>query len=191
MPQVKAILGVPSDADRNAFAKNADRLLVEPFFVSVKVPGLHQRVARVYPVVNDQETERAVYEFGWLAGTGTGILLAALVSAAWMRIPVRTVVQIFLQTCYRVRWPMFTIACMLAIAFTTRYSGMDAHTGVGVHEDRIPVSSVRRTPRLAGEWPSPVQIHRRTRCSVACKRSPRGNWWLHTCCRSPNIRQCC
>jgi lactate permease len=35
------------------------------------------------------------------------------------------------------RWPLFTIACMLAIAFTTRYSGMDAtlglaftHTGV-------------------------------------------------------------
>src|SRR5436853_5036636 len=28
------------------------------------------------------------------------------------------------------RWPLFTIACMLAIAFTTRYSGMDATLGI-------------------------------------------------------------
>ena len=28
------------------------------------------------------------------------------------------------------RWPLFTIACMLAIAFTTRYSGMDATLGL-------------------------------------------------------------
>jgi lactate permease len=28
------------------------------------------------------------------------------------------------------RWPIFTIACMLAIAFTTRYSGMDATLGL-------------------------------------------------------------
>jgi lactate permease len=27
-------------------------------------------------------------------------------------------------------WPLFTIACMLAIAFTTRYSGMDATLGL-------------------------------------------------------------
>src|SRR5947208_2511806 len=28
------------------------------------------------------------------------------------------------------RWPLFTIACMLAIAFTTRFSGMDATLGL-------------------------------------------------------------
>jgi lactate permease len=28
------------------------------------------------------------------------------------------------------RWPLFTISCMLAIAFTTRYSGMDATLGL-------------------------------------------------------------
>ena len=28
------------------------------------------------------------------------------------------------------RWPLFTIACMLAIAYTTRYSGMDATMGL-------------------------------------------------------------
>jgi lactate permease len=130
IPQVKTILGVPTRSERDAFQASQDQVLVKPTFLGVKVPGLHQRVARVFPVVKQQEREAAIYDFGWLAGTGTGIFLAALVSAAWMRIPPATVVRIFLNTCYRVRWPMFTIACMLAIAFTTRYSGMDATLGL-------------------------------------------------------------
>src|SRR5438094_9090186 len=28
------------------------------------------------------------------------------------------------------RWPLFTIACMLALAYVTRYSGMDATLGL-------------------------------------------------------------
>jgi lactate permease len=130
IPQVKTSLGVPNKAERDAYGASTDRWLVKPTYISVKVPALHQRVARVPPVVRDLEKESAVYEFGWLAGTGTGIFLAALVSAAWMGIPPLTVARIFLETCYRVRWPMFTIACMLAIAFTTRYSGMDATLGL-------------------------------------------------------------
>ena len=47
-----------------------------------------------------------------------------------MRIPPGRVVRLFLSTCYRMRWPLFTIACMLAIAFTTRYSGLDATLGL-------------------------------------------------------------
>jgi lactate permease len=130
IPQFKTMLGVPTKAERDAFQASQDRMLVKPTFLGVKVPGLHQQVARVFPVVKEQEKEAAVYDFGWLAGTGTGIFLAALVSAIWMGIPPATVARIFLGTCYRVRWPMFTIACMLAIAFTTRYSGMDATLGL-------------------------------------------------------------
>src|SRR5262249_49903116 len=38
--------------------------------------------------------------------------------------------RIFGQTCHRMRWPLFTIACMLALAYVTRYSGMDATLGL-------------------------------------------------------------
>ncbi len=31
---------------------------------------------------------------------------------------------------FRLRWPLFTISCMLAIAYTTRFSGMDATLGL-------------------------------------------------------------
>ena len=38
--------------------------------------------------------------------------------------------RIFGSTLLRMRWPLFTIACMLAIAYVTRYSGMDATLGL-------------------------------------------------------------
>src|SRR5262249_32938488 len=98
-----------------------------------EVPGLHKRVARTAPVVEGEpeaHREKATYAFNWLSATGTGIFLAALASACWLRVPPRRVLRIGAVTCYRLRWPLFTIACMLAIAFTTRYSGMDATLGI-------------------------------------------------------------
>jgi lactate permease len=129
-PQVKTALGIPSREEQAAYAASPDSVLLKPTYIGVKVPGLHKQIARVPPVVPGREIEPAVYDFGWLAGTGTGIFLAALVSSVWLRIPPMQVVRIFLTTCYKMRWPLFTIACMLAIAFTTRYSGMDATLGL-------------------------------------------------------------
>src|SRR5213076_2412531 len=67
----------------------------------------------------------------------TGILVAALLSAFWMQVPPAKFITTFFETIHRMRWPLFTIAVMLAIAYTTRYSGTDAtlglaftHTGV-------------------------------------------------------------
>ena len=98
--------------------------------VNVEVPGLHRQVARHEPVASKAEAEPAVFAFNWLSATGTGIVLAALVSAVWMRIGPLTALRIFWDTCRRMRWPLATIACMLAVAFTTRYSGMDATLGL-------------------------------------------------------------
>lgn len=98
--------------------------------LKAEVPGLHERVARRPPVVPQREAEKAVYDFNWLAATGTGILFAAVLSAAWLRVAPRRFMRLFAQTCWRMRWPLTTIACMLALAFTTRYSGMDATLGL-------------------------------------------------------------
>src|SRR5262249_55222775 len=115
IPEVKTALGVPSKEERSAFLASDDQALVKPTYVGIKMPGLHKQMTRVPPVVPKPETEPAVYDFGWLAGTGSGIFLAALVSAVWLRIPPVQVLRIFLHTCYKMRWPLFTIACMLAI----------------------------------------------------------------------------
>ena len=77
-----------------------------------------------------EKPEEAVYEFNWLSTTGTGIFLAAVLSAFWLRIRPRDFLRQFVETLVRVRWAVFTIACMLALAYTTKYSGTDATLGL-------------------------------------------------------------
>jgi lactate permease len=97
---------------------------------TVEVPALHLRVAKAPPVVERIAQEKALFEFKWLAATGTGIFLAALLSALWLRLSIGQAARAFAKTLHRLRWPLVTIACMLAIAFVTRYSGMDATLGL-------------------------------------------------------------
>lgn len=101
-----------------------------PTGVHIQVPGLHDQIARDRPVVDARENEKALFEFNWLSATGTSIVLAAASSAVWLRVGWRLFLRLFVRTLYQMRWPLFTIACMLAIAFTTRFSGMDATLGL-------------------------------------------------------------
>ncbi len=98
--------------------------------VKVAVPALHGAVARARPVVPAPVVEDAYYDFNWLGATGTGIFLAAVLSALWLGVPPARFLHIGWQTLRRLGGPLLTIACMLAIAFTTRYSGMDATLGL-------------------------------------------------------------
>jgi lactate permease len=104
---------------------------------SWKVPVLHEGVFRTRPVATvapgadrAAKPEEAIYKLDWLATTGTSIFLAALVSAVWMRLSLRDVLVEFLRTLNRTKYALFTIACMLAVAFTTKYSGSDATLGL-------------------------------------------------------------
>ena len=101
------------------------------------ISGLDGHVFRTAPVVElapgadrASEGEKAVYEFNWLSTTGSGIFIAAVLSAAWLRIPPGVVARQFLDTLIKMRWALATIACMLALAFVTKYSGSDATLGL-------------------------------------------------------------
>ena len=65
-----------------------------------KVPALDGKVARGPEVTGavpgkQVAAEEAIYDFNWLAATGTGIFVAAILSAAWLRVgPVRTSVAV-------------------------------------------------------------------------------------------------
>ncbi len=67
------------------------------------------------------------------------------------------------------RYSLLTIACMLAIGFITRYSGMMQRS---VLPSPIRVGSIRcSAPCWAGSaWHSPVPTRRRTCCSAASRR---------------------
>jgi lactate permease len=101
------------------------------------VPALDGKVYRTAPVValargsdRAEEPEKAVYDFNWLSATGSGIFLAAVLSAVWLRIPPATFIRQLADTLLKMRWALLTIACMLALAFITKYSGGDATLGL-------------------------------------------------------------
>ena len=104
---------------------------------NIPVPGLDKLVARVPPVVAKPTTEGAVFTFNWLSATGTAILFAALLSGFALRYSLPELAKRYLKTIAVVWRSLVTIAAMLALGYTTRYSGEDAilglafaHTGV-------------------------------------------------------------
>jgi lactate permease len=94
------------------------------------VPLVHQLVERMPPVVAGPTAEAAVFSFNWLSFTGTGILLAALISALLMRCRLREIGRAWWATLRRVRFSLLTVSAMLALGFITRYSGLDAAMGL-------------------------------------------------------------
>jgi lactate permease len=87
-----------------------------------------QRVPPVAPP--NAKPEGAVYALSWLSATGSGILLASIIAAFVMRINVGNIIATYGRTLMTVRYSLLTIAAMLAIGFTTRYSGVDATMGL-------------------------------------------------------------
>jgi lactate permease len=100
------------------------------FTLALPVNGLHQLVQKAPPVVATATTEAAVYNFNLLSMTGTGILLASVITSALMKFSVRDFLREYFATLVVVRWSLLTIAAMLALGYVTRYSGADATMGL-------------------------------------------------------------
>jgi lactate permease len=98
--------------------------------VRLPVPGLHNLVERVPPVVAAPKPEAAIYVLNWLSATGTGILVAALIAALFMRYRPAELLRAYWDTLRLVGLSLLTIAAMLALGFTTRYAGLDATLGL-------------------------------------------------------------
>lgn len=98
--------------------------------VRVAVPYLDKAVVRVPPVVVTPEPEAAVFSLNWLSATGTSLLLAGIVAGLALRLSPRTLLGLYGQTLWRVRTSLLTIAAMLALGYTTRYSGSDTSMGL-------------------------------------------------------------
>ena len=103
----------------------------------IPVGGLDKAVFRVPPVVAATASEAAVFNLNWLSATGTAILVAALITGFAIGYKPGELVRTYVQTIKRAGTSLITIAAMLALGYTARYSGQDAilglafaHTGV-------------------------------------------------------------
>jgi lactate permease len=98
--------------------------------INLPVPGLHNVVQRVPPVVPKPANEPAVYRLNWAAATGSGIMVAAILSGFLMGLGPKALLQTFARTLFQIRFTVVTIAAMLALGFITRYCGLDATMGL-------------------------------------------------------------
>lgn len=100
------------------------------FVLKIPVPGLHEMVQKVPPVVAEPHVEAAVYNFNILSATGTGILLSAIVGGLLMGYSPLALLRSYGRTFWVIRYSLLTIAAMLALGYVTRYSGTDATLGL-------------------------------------------------------------
>ncbi len=96
----------------------------------IVVPGVDRLINRMPPVVPSPTAERAVFSFNWLTFTGSGIFLAAVLSGLVMGLGAKAMVRAWWKTLKRVRFSLLTVAAMMAIGYTTRFSGLDATMGL-------------------------------------------------------------
>jgi lactate permease len=87
-------------------------------------------VNKAPPVAKAISAEGAMYSLNYLSATGTGLLLSGLVSGLWLGLGPGELLKTYGHTLYRIRFSLVTIAAMLALGFTTRYSGSDSTMGL-------------------------------------------------------------
>ena len=93
-------------------------------------PNLHNLVLKAPPIAARPTPEGAIYILNWLSATGTALLLTGIISGLLLGLSPGKLVKIYLNTLNRVKYSLLTIAAMLALGFTTRYSGSDASMGL-------------------------------------------------------------
>jgi lactate permease len=107
------------------------KALVNPIFTwNYAVDGLHNLINKVPPVVAKPTKEGAVFAFTYVSFTGTGMLIAAIISGFVMGFSPMGLIRSYGRTIYAVRYSLITISAMLAIGTLTRFSGLDATLGL-------------------------------------------------------------
>jgi lactate permease len=98
-----------------------------------RVPGLHEQVLRVAPVVTAPRPEPAIFALNWLTATGTAIAITGVLLGCRPAEMARS----YAATVKRIVPSLLTMSAMLALGYVTRYSGTDiilglafAHAGV-------------------------------------------------------------
>jgi lactate permease len=96
------------------------------------VPGLHNMIQRVPPVVAQPTPYAAVFELNWLSASGTSCFLATIAAALLLRVSPARFGRIYVATFKQLALPMLTIAGMLGLAYLMNYSGMTSTLGLAL-----------------------------------------------------------
>lgn len=100
--------------------------------VQFEMPGLHHAI-----IDKNGNPIPHIFKFNYLSAAGTAILFASLITIPLIGISFKQSAQIFLETLKQLRFPILTIASVLAFAYLVNDSGITltlaevlAHTGI-------------------------------------------------------------
>ena len=100
------------------------------FVWNYPVPDLHNMINKVPPVAAKPTPEGAVFGFTYLSFTGTGMLIAAIISGILSGFSPMRMIAEYGRTIRLCAISLITISAMLAIGTLTRLSGVDATLGL-------------------------------------------------------------
>ena len=98
----------------------------------IMVPGLHNMITQVPPVVPEKTAYGALFELNWLTASGTACFLATIAAAIFLRVRPRKFLGIYVATFKQLSMAMLTIASMLGLAYVMNYSGMTSTLGLSL-----------------------------------------------------------
>jgi len=100
------------------------------FTYNYAVPELDKLINKMPPVAAKPTPEGAVFAFTYLSYTGTGMLIAGIISGLLMGVSPAKLVSEYGRTLRICAISLITISAMLAIGTLTRLSGVDATLGL-------------------------------------------------------------
>jgi lactate permease len=104
--------------------------LTKPLAYAYPVPDLNGMINKMPPVVAAPTKETVVFAFTWPSYTGSGMLVAAIISGFLMGFSPVRLLKVYGETIKLCAYSLITISAMLAIGTLTRLSGIDATLGL-------------------------------------------------------------
>jgi lactate permease len=96
------------------------------------MPYLHNAVFKMPPVAPQPTPEDATVNLNFVGIPGTVVFLAGIVAALLAGLPVKKIARLFTATLRQMTPSLLAISFMVALAYVTRYCGMDTIMGLSL-----------------------------------------------------------
>lgn len=96
--------------------------------IKIQWPGLYGNLV----TADGKPSASAIYNFQWLSGPGTLLVLTAIIVALVYRVSVKDFFGELTATIYKMRWSFLTIGSVLALAYVMNFSGQTITIGTWI-----------------------------------------------------------
>lgn len=98
--------------------------------MKIEWPGLHNMILRMPPVMVKETPYAAVFNFNFLAASGTSCMVAAFLSAIVLGVKPGQFIKVVGEALLQLRIPTVTVCSVLGMAFLMNYSGATGTLGL-------------------------------------------------------------